>query len=876
MSRGGGFALELAPDELDAERFEALVDAARGVDADAAAPLLATALGLWRGPAFGDRADVGCVRPEARRLEERRAAAGEAHAVALLASRRPDEAVAVAEALVSAAPLREGGWVVLIEALAAAQRSAEALRAFQRAAEALAEAGLDPSPRLRQAERAALPGGDETLLPPDDRGEGAASRSSRYRPPLVSSSFVGRHDDCDQIVELLQRTRLVTLTGPGGVGKTRLAIEVARRVAECTQLGACVVELAVVDDADAVPDVVIASLRLTADGRPAREILNRVGAFDVLIVLDNAEHVINAVADTARRLLAGGPTARLLVTSRERLAVDGEHVWTVAPLATTGSDAPAAQLFRERAEAVGATPADAFVARIAQRLDGLPLAIEMAAAQLDTTTPEELADALDERLDDLRSPRRDVAERHRSLADVLAWSEARLDDRQAATLADLSVFAGPVAIGDIEGVLGSGDVGAVVRSLVRRSLVSVERSRSPARFYLLQTVREFAAHRLAAAGRTEELARRHASWFLAVARAADGQLRTAEEAQAHSRFVAVFAELRAAQWWAVRHDLDLAAALAAHLHVYAQSRFVEEPLLWGELLLPRVTDDHPRRPILLASAATRAIRRGDIGQARRLAAEALEQARGTPAALPALDLLSDAGLFDGRLGDTTEAALAVVEIARRAGDLFFLGLGHGGLALARVYAGEASDAEETALHALGGLPLPPSARGWVAYALGETCTSRQPDAALEHLAQALAHSRAVGNRYLEGVTIVSSCSLRARQGDVADALAAFAEAVHHWKRLANVTLLLTTLRNLAELFKRADAPEAVAEVLGAVERADVPTYGVEASRLQDARAWASRRLGSERFDELVAAGAQRDVAQAADAALDAIGLLSCT
>ena len=257
--------------------------------------------------------------------------------------------------------------------------------------------------------------------------------------------------------------------------------------------------------------------------------------------------------------------------------------------------------------------------RLVQRLDGLPLAIEMAAAQLDTTTAGELADALDERLDTLRSIRRHAPARHRSLNDVLAWSEARLDDTEAGTLAALSVFAGPVVATDIEGVLEQPGVVDVVRTLTRRSLVNIDRSRTPARFYLLETIRAFARQRLASAGRADELARRHAEWFADVTRAADAELRTAGEAAAQARVESILAELRVARDWAFDHDLGLAADLSAHLYLYAQARFVDEPLLWAEQLLDRVTADDPHRPVLLAAAATRLIRRGNIADARGLA-----------------------------------------------------------------------------------------------------------------------------------------------------------------------------------------------------------------------------------------------------------------
>jgi predicted ATPase/DNA-binding SARP family transcriptional activator len=866
VARGGGYALDVPAGGLDADRFETLVDEARKADAVDAADLLGAALDLWQGPAYGDCADVERVRAEARRLEARRSGAREAYAEALLRAGRVDDAVAAAEALATSDPLREGGWALLIEALGNAHRTADALRAYRRATAALAEAGLVPTQRLRDAEREVLRDGPRLAAP-------AAldpQRPGRFVPPLVSSSFVGRDDDTRVLVDLVGTTRLVTLTGPGGVGKTRLALEVARRAAPRAELGACFVELASVADPAAAPDMIVTALHLTAHGRPAADLLASVGELDVLLVLDNAEHVVDAAASAVVRILAGGAAARVLATSREPLGLEGEHVWTVTPLTTAGPDPSAATLFRERASAVGATPDEILVTRIVQRLDGLPLAIEMAAAQLDTTTAPELADALNERLHTLRSPRRHVAARHRSLHDVLAWSEARLDDAEAATLAALSVFAGPVVASDIEGVLGQPDIADVVRTLVRRSLVTIDRSRTPARFNLLETVRSFARQRLTTAGRAEELRRRHGEWFADVARAADAELRTAGEAVAQARLESVLPELRAAHHWASEHDRGLAAGLSAHLYLYSQPRFVDEPLLWAEQLLDRVASDDPHRPVLLACAATRLVRRGDIAHARRLAHEGARLAGDTCAALPALDALTDVGLFDGRVEESSAAAQSMMRLARHHGDLHFQAIAASGLALASAYGGHPDPDAPVLLAELDDLPLSPSARGWVAYTRGELCQQRDPQQALSHFDDALQAARGVSNRLLEGAATVSSCSLRARSGDPGEALRVFASAIDHWNRVANTPEQVTALRNLAVLFQRMEMPEDLAELLGAVDESEYPTYGEEAGRLDGARAWTTATLGAERFEELAALGSGRTITAASHAALHAI------
>jgi hypothetical protein len=334
---------------------------------------LEEALGLWRGPAFGDLADVEVLRGPARRLDELRLAAHEDLAAGWVRSGQAARAAAAAEDLVATQPFREGAWAVLVEALAEGGRAQEALRAYQRAAGALAEAGLVPSARLRAAEAAAL---SAPALP---------TLADRLLP-VRASALVGRDDDLAAVEESIGGARLVTVCGPGGVGKTRLALAVAERLGNGFRWGARLVALASVDDAAAVPTVTADALGLSVEEGGAAAALARAGNLDLLVVLDNCEHVIDAAASVAGLLLTGGSRARVLATSRERLGVDGERTWTLAPLSLGGDDPPARRLFLDRARAArpgaGSGPEDLDAAdRIVHRLDGLPLAIEMAAGR---------------------------------------------------------------------------------------------------------------------------------------------------------------------------------------------------------------------------------------------------------------------------------------------------------------------------------------------------------------------------------------------------------------------------------------------------------------------------------------------------------------
>ncbi|HET6835344.1 MAG TPA: BTAD domain-containing putative transcriptional regulator [Acidimicrobiales bacterium] len=871
VSRGAGYALVAAPDDVDAGRFESLMRDAATADAAEAVTFLDEALRLWRGSAFAEHADVACIAPEARRLEELRRSASESRARALLRAGRVDESVAAAEALATAEPLREGAWTQLIEGLAAQGRTADALRAFQRAGDALAEAGLEPSDALRESERMVLAG--EAAPPVAERVTAAAPRPDPRAPPTPASSFVGRDHECAHLVGLLDKTRIVTLVGPGGVGKTRLAIEAARVAASRRSLGARLVELAEIRDAVGVADAVVAALGLTAEGEAPLAVLDRAGVLDVLLVLDNAEHVLDAAADVVARAAGRGDALRVLTTSRERLGVDGEHVRPVAPLATDTSGAPARRLLVQRAATVAPDLTveidDERVARVVTRLDGLPLAIEMAAAELSTMSLADLDAELGQSLAQLRSPHRHASERQRTLAGVLAWSEARLDDDERATLAGLSVFAGSFRPDDAVAVLGSPGVATTLRSLVDRSLVRIDRTGPGTRYALLQTVHDFASGRLASNGREPDLARRHALRFLEVAEHADRQLRTAEEATGLAQIEAAFADIRVAHRWARGHNPALAGRLSAALHLYAYRGLIDEPLRWAELTIQLVPDDDPTRPVLLASAATRAINRGDLEEARAIAQRAVALAGSGPAAMPALEALGDACLYLGRLDESRAAAEELARRAEAVGDMHSHVLGRVNAALAPRYGGQAIGPE-----AIADLParlsdLSPTSRAWIAYTNGELIGDRAPDTALAHYQEAIRLARSVDSRFAEGVALVSACALQARAGDVPGALAQFAEVIDHWAKLADNTHQLTTLRNLAVLLQRAGAPQAAAELLGALERDD-STYGEEAERLEAVREWARAQLGDDVFATHVASGRERDVTAAAAWALDVL------
>ncbi|QFG20517.1 BTAD domain-containing putative transcriptional regulator [Actinomadura sp. WMMB 499] len=594
-----GYRLAVDPGAVDVHRFgrlarEGRAAAGRG-DHARAAGLLREALDLWRGPALAGL-DAPFAAARAVRLEDERAAAVEEYGAAVLAScdgpgergpGGPDAALAELRVLVDERPLRERARALLMRALHAAGRQAEALAVFEEGRRLLAdELGADPSPELAAAHLAVLRG--------EPAGAAAAPEAPRAVPPPAQlTSFVGREDAVRRVGDMLAEGRLVTLLGPGGAGKTRLAVEAAAR--EDGEV--CFVDLAPVDRPD-VERALLAALglrenavRQAAGGRPADAVDRLVAALEgrpMLLVLDNCEHVVAEAAVLARRLLGACPRLRVLATSREVLAVTGEAVWPLPPLALPPAGTPPAEfvrypavrLFAERARAVrpgfavDATNA-ADVLRICAALDGLPLAIELAAARLRSLPVGEVAARLDgtvaARPDDrfrlLSRGDRTAAPRHRTLRAVVEWSWSLLGAAEQALARRLTVFTGGFTLDAAAAVCDLDDAADALAELVDKSLVQLEPHERGARYRMLDTIRAYGAERLAEAGERERLRRAHADHFLDLALRADAHLRAAGQLEWLDRLAADHANLHAALRRCVESDdavraLRLIAALS--------------------------------------------------------------------------------------------------------------------------------------------------------------------------------------------------------------------------------------------------------------------------------------------------------------------------
>ncbi|MFI6271406.1 BTAD domain-containing putative transcriptional regulator [Micromonospora zamorensis] len=583
-----GYRLAVDPADVDAYRFERLAEAGRralaGGDWPRAAVVLREALELWRGPALADVIDVTGVPAQAARLDELRLAAVEDRIEAELALGGHADLVPELRQLVVAHPLRERSRGQLMRALSAQGRPAEALAEFDDARRTLTEQlGVDPSAALAAIHLAVLRGDDSAAVLRDD--------SSAVRPttepalPSQLTTFVGREEELNRVRALLGERRLVTLTGPGGAGKTRLAIEAAGRVDGDVHF----VELAGLADGSDVPQAVLSALGLRdaglrAPAEPGRQSTDRLvealAERRLLLVLDNCEHVIADVARLAARLLGACPALRVLATSREPLGLAGEALCPLSGLtlppphasAENADDYAAIRLFVERAADVApdftVTEANVdVVLRICRTLDGLPLAIELAAARLRALPVAEVAARLDDRFRLLSMGSRAASPRHRTLRAVVEWSWDLLDDAERRLARRLTVFAGGAtleAAGRVSGLPAAEFVDAL-SGLADKSFVEL----TGGRYRMLETVRAFCAERLAEAGEADQLRRAHIAYFLEFAWTASDHLRRAEQLHWLRRLDAERDNLHAALRRATAAgDAPGAAGLVAALSFY--------------------------------------------------------------------------------------------------------------------------------------------------------------------------------------------------------------------------------------------------------------------------------------------------------------------
>jgi predicted ATPase/DNA-binding SARP family transcriptional activator len=543
-------------------------------------------------------------------------------------------------------PLHEAAHRGLMRLFAAAGRQQQALAQYQQLRQALQrELAADPDPETRRLHRAILAGSVE----PEPQSESAPAAPLATNLPRQLTSFIGRERELDELEGMLTRTRLLTLNGPGGCGKTRLALELARgRVGEFAH-GAWLVELAAIGDPELVVQqaATVLGLELRSTRDPLDVLAEQIGDRRLLLVLDNCEHVIGACARLVDALLRACPAVEVLATSREALRVPGEVVWRVPSLALPDAGGAlsiealgryeAVRLFCERAAAVApaftleADNAEA-VAAICLRLDGMPLALELAAARTAMLAPAQIAERLHDSLALLTAGTRGGVTRQQTLRATLQWSHDLLSAPERVLFRQLGTFSGSFAIDAVEGVCAGGDLAAagtleLLGWLVEKSLVQVEPMVGEHRYRLLETMRPYARERLVEAGEHDELQRRHRAWYLALATAEDptptgGGSRPGWLERDHDN-------LRAALASGLEHDPRTALRLAVALWWFWVARgYFAEGSRWMEAALAVQPEPTELRARALAANAILVVRRG-LGEARMpLLAESVEIRRG--------------------------------------------------------------------------------------------------------------------------------------------------------------------------------------------------------------------------------------------------------
>jgi len=651
-TRVGGYALDLANDALDARRFERLLEESRLALSEQnptlAVTLITRGLALWRGPAYGEFTYEEFARADAERLEELRLVAVEERAGAELQLGRHEDVLPELQRLAAAHPLRERLHAHTMLALYRTGRQAEALDHYATVRVRLRdELGLEPGRELRDLQR--------RILEHDPGLFGApTAKPARAQLPEPPNALLGREGELEELKALLTRddVRLLVLTGAGGSGKTRLALEAARTTAALFANGAAFVSLAPLRQPDLVLDALARGCGVDeqAGAGSLEGLIEHLRSRELLLVVDNAEHVRTATPAFVE-LLAEAPRLTLLVTSRAVLHLSGEHVYPVEPLAVDAAQT----LFVERARAADArfrVSADdtQIIRRICERLDCLPLAIELAAARTRILPPADMLSRLDPRLPLLAGGLHDLPARQQTLRATLDWSHGLLTPRERQLFRRVAVFAGGFSVPAVEDVCEA-DFDTLA-SLVEQSLVR----RLPAgRFDVLETIRALATEKLDASGEAAEIGRRHAEHFRRLAESANLSIE-AEGEQQHELVIDEQDNVRAALGWAVAEGQSaLGLGIAVALENFWVSNSPAEGARWFESLLDGASVPDEIRARALRAYGGACEHSGREAFAEQLYEQSLAQYRTLGDERRAAELLHRLGDCSRRRGDRIRA-----------------------------------------------------------------------------------------------------------------------------------------------------------------------------------------------------------------------------
>jgi predicted ATPase/DNA-binding SARP family transcriptional activator len=840
-----------APFRLDVAEFEQALKAADAAaqqgDTSASRVALEQAIALYHGDLLPSCYDDWIV-PERERLRQAFTAALERLLLLLERAGQPREAIAYAERLLRHDPLREETYRALMRLHAACGDRAGAVRVYQTCATVLErELAVEPSAATREAYEQVLRVDVQArpMLPP---------QPSNTNLPVPLTSFVGREAQMAEVIHLLQTTRLLTLTGPGGCGKTRLALETATNLLDNYPDGVWWVELAALSDAALVPQSVATALGVREQaGRALTEALvDYLRTKQLLLLLDNCEHLVEACAHLVEQWLSECPHLRILATSREALRVGGETTWLVPSLSLPEAQPPstveelmrceAIRLFIERATTVlptfRLTAANApLVAQICRRLDGIPLAIELAAARVKVLAAEQIAARLDDVFHLLTAGRRTALLRHQTLRAAMDWSYDLLSDTERVLFRRLSVFAGGWTLEAAEAVcagegLEADDVLDVLSHLVDKSLVVVTQD-GETRYRLLETIRQYAHEKLREAGEAEAVRWQHASFFLSLAKTAAAEAQSAHRRAWLDRLEIEHDNLRAALGWSLEsRQAEIALDLAGSLIPFWYFRgYLGEAREWFEAALA-LSDASPKKDLTRArakalfGAGSMAFGQGDYVAARARLEESVALGRqlgdeGRPGLANALTRL---GIVMELLGHHRAGRSLFEEglaIYREVGDRWGLALGLYSAAMTTFFVHPDSASlrsmfeESLALfHALGdkwGISMVLSGLGHLDARHGEYASARS------RLEESLAMLREEGDRWWMAHLLAGLGVVLQAQGDAERAAAVLHESLALNRDLGNRGGIARSLAGLAWVAAAQGQMERAARLFGQVE-----------------------------------------------------------
>jgi predicted ATPase/DNA-binding SARP family transcriptional activator len=899
VARPPGYMLDVSTDTVDAGRFELLCERASGTsDPRMAVELFEGALALWRGPAFDEFVDHEWVIPVAARLNELRANASEQLFEARLELGVDATVVGDLERAVVEQPLRERLWCQWIVALYRCGRTAEALRrAESYRVLLLEELGLDPSPTFRELEVRVL-NEDPALA----HGIYESRRPSPRRRPGETTKLVGRERELVELISLVGSQRMVTLIGPGGVGKTKLAKRLASELWDEFDGAVFIVELAAVHD----PASTVASLATATDVQQRQHLsveetlIEYLRSRHALLVLDNCEHLRATIASLTERFLSSCPRLTFLATSREVIGLPGELVWRVRPLevpmegsgASVVAEVPAARLFVERA--IAARPGFALgpdnvadVVRIVRRLDGLPLTIELAAARVRAMSASALAERLDNGFQLLSGAQPSVAFRHRTVDDLVAWSYDLLEPDEQVLFSRLSVFTGAFELDAVEGVCGAQDQGVakipmLLANLVDKSMVQVSDA-GPPRYRLLETLQEYGRERLVDVGARDALRGRHALWYLNLAERCATGLAGPDESNAVALLDREFENLRAAYLWSIEYaDVDVALRLVAALREYGFRCMHTEISGWADAVgvLPNASE-HSRYPVVVAVGAYGRFVRGDLEGAIDLGQHAVEAADRLHVDSSGLAerALGNAWFYRGEVSRGMHWMDLMVDSAET-GSAARLAHAYYMRSVAYSSVGDTTSGVRFAemSHSAAESSGSPTALAQALYAGAVALTASDPVRATDQFQRAADVARDAGNRWIQAFALTEVLWLEASQGRPREALQRYANVIDLWYRGGDWANQWLSLRHVFGILVQLRAEFGAATLHGALAAAGaayaLPFGAVDAERISSLVDELRVQLGGAAFASAVRRGASLSDGEIVDFVLGQIFALT--